>query len=175
MKTRFTEEALLQTKKARPAWTNAATYEMKANHIFTCVSGVGSILKGIKDFDMSAIIEGVDKVAPVVAFYTRNRDWYSSIDFMQSSAFDNFTEFKNMFFDNDYKENNDDMKKHQGLEHYQYYLLNTLDKLVRNRKVPFRNRMEGISLFKYMFDNKNLDLNTTLFYRHTEDTNYLIR
>ena len=82
---------------------------MKANHIYACVSGVGSILKGIKNFDMGPIMEGVDKVAPVVAFYTRNRDWYGSIDMMQSSAVDNFTEFKNLFFDNSYEENNDEM------------------------------------------------------------------
>jgi hypothetical protein len=80
-----------------------------------------------------------------------------------------------MFFNNAYEKNDDSMRKHQGLEHYQYYLLNTLDRLVRNRKVPFKNRMEGISLFKYMFDNKNLELNTKLFYKTTEDTKFLIR
>ena len=51
---------------------------------------------------------------------------------MNSLSTTDFKEFENMFFDNTY-EPNEDMRKHQPQESYTYYLLETLDKLVRNR------------------------------------------
>ena len=46
---------------------------MKFGHFVSAVSGIGSILKGIKNFDLAKISEGASSLGPVIKFYTRDR------------------------------------------------------------------------------------------------------
>lgn len=73
MKSRYTEEALSRIGKARPAWTNLATYEMRYNHMVSAISGAASIVKGLSHFDAGAISEGIDGLGPIILFYTRDK------------------------------------------------------------------------------------------------------
>ena len=140
----------------------------------TAVGGIASIVKGIAAYDFTAISEGAGNLAGVVKFYTRDRDQFNLLDEMNSLSTSDFSEFKKTFFDNTLEENKDTIR-HQKQELYTYYLISTLDKVVRNRTLPFQDRMEAISLFKYITMNKNYDNNTGLQYYVTENERLIIR
>jgi hypothetical protein len=73
IKTLLTNEHLLRLGKARPAWTNAATRNMQFGQLMSVIGGIGSIAKGIANYDLSSISEGCGNIGGVVAFYTRDR------------------------------------------------------------------------------------------------------
>jgi len=174
LKTLFTKEFLLRVGKARPAWTSFATQRMRFGHLMKAVGGIVSIVKGVANYDFSKISEGAGNIAGVVKFYTRDRDQFNCIDMMSSLSTSDFPEFKKTFFDNTLEENKD-MIHHQKQEAYTYYLISTLDKVVRNRTLPFGNRMQAISLYKYIVMNTNYDNKTPLQYHMTENERFIIR
>ena len=123
---------------------------------------------------MSKVSEGAGNLAGVVKFYTRDREQFNCIDLMNSLSTSDFLEFKRTFFDNTLEENKS-MIHHQKQEAYTYYLIATLDRVVRNRTLPFENRMEAITLFKYMVMNTNYDNKTPLEYHVTENERLIVR
>jgi hypothetical protein len=64
---------------------------------------------------------------------------------------------------------------HQPQEAYTYFLISTLDKAVRNRTLDFKDRMEAISLFKWLVMNTNYDNKTPLKFHIGENERLIIR
>ena len=64
---------------------------------------------------------------------------------------------------------------HQKQEAYTYFLIATLDKAVRNRTLNFIDRMEAISLLKWMVMNLNYQNKSPLQYYITENERLIIR
>ena len=106
-------------------------------------------------------------------FYTRDKEWYNSIDTMRSLSYADFNLFKKVFFDN--TPENQNILAHQDLEVYTFFVLETLDNVVRNRTIDFKQRMEAISLFKFVLRNKNLENESELKYKVNVDISHMIR
>ena len=53
--------------------------------------------------------------------------------------------------------------------------METLDRVVKNRTVDFFNRMEAISLFKYILTNKNLVTGQSLKFFVNVNVRHMIR
>jgi len=58
---------------------------------------------------------------------------------------------------------------------YTFFVLETLDKMVRDRTIDFKQRMEAISLFKFVLRNKNLENGSELKYFVNVDIRHMIR
>ena len=58
---------------------------------------------------------------------------------------------------------------------YTFFVLETLDNVVRNRTIDFKQRMEAISLFKFVLRNKNLENESELKYKVNVDISHMIR
>jgi transcriptional regulator of met regulon len=93
---------------------------------------------------------------------------------MSTLSNSDFSEFKSTFFDNTLEKNQEEIF-HQKQEAYTYFLIATLDKAVRNRTIEFKDRMEAISLFKYIVMNTNYSNKSVLQYHVTENERLIIR
>jgi hypothetical protein len=67
---------------------------MRFNQFCSAISGIASIAKGISNFDFGAVAEGAGKIGPIVMHYTRDREWYSTIDMLNSLSNNDFPLFK---------------------------------------------------------------------------------
>ena len=66
LKSLYTKLLTLRVGKARPAWTDYASNKMKYGHFMSAIGGIGSILKGVANFDFGKIGEGAGKLGSVI-------------------------------------------------------------------------------------------------------------
>ena len=134
MKSLYTKASLTRLRSAKAPSNKLQKYERYYNQMRSAVSGVASIARGVQSFDIAAISEGLSDLGPVIKAHipAAAGDWYSSVDLMHSLSQSDFPMFKLVFFNNECKES-ENMRNNQMLEHFTYFVMVALGKVVRNR------------------------------------------
>jgi len=128
-------------------------------------------------------MEGAGKLGPIIMFYARDRSWYDTVDVIRSLVATDFELFKKTFFDNTYGDPTDQkrddqirkMQDQQSIRELTYYVMDALDRTVRDETRDFRTRMDCISLLRFMLENKNLENGSKLKYWMNVDTRFMIQ
>jgi len=68
------------------------------------------MVKGLRLFDIGTVIEGAKKIGPILLKEMKDKTWNETVDLMKSLSKNDFELFKNVFFD-DMGKDNEEIRK----------------------------------------------------------------